>query len=88
MVADKLGYVSQRTTVGALIKRGPAGLFSITSTVTGGVVTIYDDVSATGTILFTKTLTVGDVIHWGGTGIAANKGLYIVVTGTVIVAYT
>jgi len=88
MIANKLGYVNVPTTVGQLIKTGPAGLFSITSTVTGGAVTIYDNTSAAGTILFTKTLVVGDIIHWGGNGLAANNGLYIVVTGNVIVAYT
>lgn len=88
MIADKLGYWNQGTTAGALIKRGPAGLFSITSTVTGGAVTIYDNTSAAGTILYTKTLAVGDVVHWGSHGLAAKNGLYIVVTGTVNVAYT
>ena len=88
MIANKLGYVNVPTTAGQVIKTGPAGLFSITSTVTGGAVTIYDNTSAAGTILFTKTLAVGDIIHWGGNGLAANNGLYIVVTGTVIVAYT
>ena len=88
MIANKLGYVNVPTTAGQAIKAGPAGLFSITSTVTGGAVTIYDNTSAAGTILFTKTLVVGDIIHWGGNGLAANNGLYIVVTGNVIVAYT
>jgi len=88
MIANKLGYVNVPTTAGQVIKTGPAGLFSITSTVTGGAVTIYDNTSAAGTILFTKTLAVGDIIHWGGNGLAANNGLYIVVTGNVIVAYT
>ena len=88
MIANKLGYANVPTTAGQVIKTGPGGLFSITSTVTGGAVTIYDNTSAAGTILFTKTLAVGDIIHWGGNGLAANNGLYIVVTGNVIVAYT
>jgi len=45
MYADKLGYHNQATTVGAQIKTGPAGLFGIISTVTGGAVTIYDGTS-------------------------------------------
>ena len=32
--------------------------------------------------------TVGDVIHFGGLGLAAKKGLFIVVTGTVNVLYS
>jgi hypothetical protein len=88
MSVEKIGYFNQATTAGAIIKTGPAGLFGIISTVTGGAVTIYDNTSATGTILFTKTLAVGDVIHFGGLGLAAKNGLFIVVTGTVNVLYT
>ena len=88
MIADKLGYINVPTTAGQQIKTGPAGLFSITSTVTGGAVTIYDGTSTAGTILFTKTLAVGDIITWAGHGLAAKLGLYIAVTGTVNVAYT
>jgi len=88
MVAPKLGYFNQGTTAGALIKTGPAGFYGVISTVTGGAVTIYDNTSAAGTILFTKTLAVGESINFGGLGIAAKLGLYIVVTGTVNVLYT
>lgn len=88
MYADKLGYHNQATTVGAQIKTGPAGLFGIISTVTGGAVTIYDGTSTSDTILYTKTLAVGDVVHFGGLGLAAKKGLFIVVTGTVNVLFT
>lgn len=89
MIADKLGYYNTGVTVGAQIKTGPSGLFGIVSTVTGGAVTIYDGTSTSGTILFTKTLAVGDVIHFGGLGYAAKSGLFIVVAaGTVNVLYT
>ena len=88
IVADKLGYWNQATTAGAQIKLGPAGLFGIISTVTGGAVTVYDGTSTSGTILFTKTLAVGDIIHFGGLGLAAKAGLFIAVTGTVNVLYT
>jgi hypothetical protein len=87
MDMSKIGYFNQATTAGAQVKAGPATLYGIVSTVTGGAVTLYDNTAANGTILFTKTLAVGDVIHFGGLGIAANKGLYIVVTGTVNVLY-
>lgn len=89
MIADKIGYYNSGVTAGVQIKTGPAGLFSITSTITGGAVTVYDGTSTSGTILYTKTLAVGDIAHWGGLGIAAKNGLFLVVAaGTVNVAYT
>jgi hypothetical protein len=88
-IASKLGYHNQATTAGAQIKTGPSGLFGVISTITGGAVTIYDGTSTSGTILFTKTLAVGEVIHFGGLGLAAKTGLFIVVAaGTVNVLYT
>lgn len=87
-IAPKISYKNQGTTAGVQIKTGPAGLYGIVSTVTGGACTIYDGTSTSDPILFTKTLAVGDVIHFGGLGIAANKGLFIVVTGTVNIIYT
>jgi len=89
MYADKLGYYNSGVTAGVQIKTGPAGLFGIVSTVTGGAVTVYDGTSTSGTILYTKTLAVGDVVHFGGIGIAAKTGLFLVVAaGTVNVIYT
>lgn len=88
MIATKIGYHNQDTTAGAQIKTGPSGLFGIVSTVTGGSCVIYDGTSASGTLLYSKTLTVGDVVHFGGLGLAAKAGLFIVVTGTVNVMYT
>lgn len=88
MSIEKIGYFNQATTAGAQIKTGPAGLYGIISTVTGGAVTIYDGTSTSGTILYTKTLAVGDVVTFGAYGIAAKSGLFIVVTGTVNVLFT
>ena len=89
MIAPKIGYYPSGVTAGVQIKLGPAGLYAITSTITGGAVTVYDGTSTGGTILFTKTLAVGDVIHWGGNGLAARNGLFLVVgAGSVIVQYT
>jgi len=89
-IAPKIGYASQGVTAGAQIgPTGPAGLFSITSTVAGGLVTIYDGTSTGGTILFSKTLVLGDVVHWGGVGLAAKLGIFAVVAaGTVVIQYT
>ena len=72
---------------GTNLKSGPAGLYYIISTVTGGAITVYDNTAASGTILFTKTLAVGDVIHFGGLGIAAKSGLYVSITGTAVIGY-
>lgn len=89
MIADKLGYHNQGATAGVQIKTGPAGFFGVTCTLTGGTVTIYDGTSTSGTILFSDTMAVGDVAHFGGLGFAAKSGLFIVVSaGTFNVLYT
>lgn len=86
----KLSYINQGATAGAQIGPvGPRGLYSITCTLVGGAVTVYDGTSTGGTILFTKTLAVGDIITWGGHGLAAKAGLFAAVTAaTVNIAYT
>jgi hypothetical protein len=88
MMCDKLGYqlVSNTTTV---IKPTPAGFFGLS--ITGaGAVTVYDNATAgSGTVLYTKaSAVVGDTVHFGGNGIAANNGLTVVTTGSVIIIYT
>ena len=92
MVVDKIGYKTVTQAAAATVKTGPAGLFGIVVTAsTSGTVTVYDNTAASGTVLFTKTaLAVGDVIQFGGNGIAAKNGLHVVVggTGTVNVLYT
>ena len=84
--SERVGYKSVNT--GTLIKSGPAGLFGVVSTVTGGAITIYDNTAASGTILFTKTLSVGEVVHFGGVGIAAAIGIYVSISGTANILYT
>lgn len=88
MIVDRLGYRQVANTT-AVIKAGPAGLFSITCIV-GGAVVVYDNATAgSGTVLYTKTLTAGEVVHWGSHGIAANNGITVVVTiGTANIAFT
>lgn len=90
MIADKLGYVSQATTTGVQVgTAGPRGFFGITSTVTGGLVTVYDGTSTSGTIVFSKTLSLGETVHFGGNGIACKNGIFLVVAaGTVVLLYT
>lgn len=88
MMCDKLGYreVSNTTTV---VKATPAGLFGLSVTGAGDV-TVYDNASAgSGTVLYAKTgATLGETVHFGGNGIAANNGLVVVTTGKVVVLYT
>ena len=85
--SDKIGYrqVAAATTS---VKATPAGLYSVTCVV-GGAVTVYDNASAgSGVILYTKTMTAGEVAHWGGNALAANNGLTVVSAGTVNVMYS
>jgi hypothetical protein len=85
--SDKLGYqvVANTTTV---IKATPAGFFGLVVTSTGNVA-VYDGLSANGVLLYSKTgAAVGDVVHFGGNGIATNTGLTVVATATVNVLYT
>lgn len=88
MMNDKLGYV-QVDNATTSIKATPAGFFGLSVTGAGNV-TVYDNVSAaSGTVLYSKTgAAVGDVVHFGGNGIAANNGLTVVTTGKVVVMYT
>ena len=88
MMCDKLGYqvVNNTTTT---IKPTPAGFFGLSVTGAGNV-TVYDNAAAgSGVVLYTKTgATAGETVHFGGNGIAANNGLTVVTTGTVVVLYT
>lgn len=88
MIADKLGYVQVNNTTTS-IKTTPSGLFGLV-VVGAGDVTAYDNGSAgSGTVLYTKTgMTAGEVVHFGGNGIAANRGLTVTTTGIVNVLYT
>lgn len=82
-----VGYRNVTQAAAATLKTGPAKLFGLTVTAsTAGTVTIYDNTAASGTVLFTKSsLAVGEVIHFGGVGLAANTGLHVVCGGTATV---
>lgn len=82
-----VGYSTVTQAAAATVKSGPAKLFGVVVTAsTAGTVTIYDNTAASGTVLFTKSsLAVGDVIHFGGTAIAAKLGLHVVCGGTATV---
>lgn len=87
MSVQYVSYATVTQAAAATVKTGPAKFFGLTVTASSsGTVTIYDNTSATGTVLFTKSsLTVGDVIHFGGTAIAAKNGIHVVCGGTATV---
>lgn len=79
-----VGYkaVSENT----LIKTGPTKFYGLVSN-GAATVTVYDNTSAAGTVIYTKTLAAGDVIHFGGVGVALNKGMYVATNAAVVVLY-
>lgn len=92
-VAVKLGYkVVDQAGTASLIKSNPAGFFGFTClTSTAATIAVYDGTSASGTLIYSKSaLAVGDVVHFGGNGIATGNGLFVVVggTGSVAVLFT
>lgn len=85
MALAKIGYKNLVLADGsAVLKSGPAGFFGFV--VSGGsavTITVYDGIDNSGTVIYAKaSLTQGDVVHFGGVGLAANKGLYAVISGT------
>jgi hypothetical protein len=87
MALERVGYANVTQSAAAQVKTGPGALFGITVTAsTAGTVTVYDNTAASGVVLFTKaSLAVGDVITFGGIGIAAKNGLHVVCGGTATV---
>ena len=82
-----LAYVGYKSTaVNALVKTGPTKFYGLIANA-AAVVTIYDNTSAAGTVMSTKTLAAGDVVNFGGIGIALNSGMYAATTGAIIVMY-
>lgn len=82
-----LAYVGYKATaVNALAKTGPAKFYGLIAN-GAATVTIYDNTSAAGQIMYSKTLASGDVIHFGGIGIALNTGLYIATNAAVVVMF-
>lgn len=83
MALEKVVYSVVESGTAKQVKIGPSALFGVTKTEgTGGTVTVYDDVGGTAVVLVAKgTMSIGDTIHFGGIGLAASKGLYVVVSG-------
>lgn len=84
MALEKISYANVSTLSGpTVVKAGPAGWFGFTVAAGTAVsVAVYDGTTVGGTPLYTKASHVaGDVVHFGGTGIAAKSGLFVVVGG-------
>ncbi len=84
MTSPVVGYKNVTQAAAVTLKTGPARFYGFTVTAsTGGTITVYDNTAASGTVLFTKSsLAVGDVVDFGGIGIAAGNGLHVVAGGT------
>lgn len=87
MSVQYVSYATVTQAAAATIKTGPAKFFGLIVTAsTGGTVTIYDNTTNSGAVVFTKSsLAVGEVIHIGGIGLAAKNGLHVVCGGTATV---
>lgn len=77
--------VSQRTSSGVVKARKGEFYGIVVIASASGLITIYDNASAgSGTKLYEKTMAAGDVVTFGGLGIAASNGLYMtLVSGTI-----
>jgi hypothetical protein len=82
-----LAYVGYRNLTGnTLVKTGPTKFYGLVAP-GAATVTIYDGTTAGGTAIYNKVLAAGDVVHFGGTGMALNSGLYVATTAAVNVMF-
>jgi hypothetical protein len=75
------------------VKTMPGILYGLVPTASAtGVITIYDNATAaSGTIIYTGSVTAGTPIHFGGVGITVKNGIFFQVnsgTATVNVLFT
>ena len=89
MVSDKVGY-AQVVNVPAQVKAGPAGFFGIVAVTAVTLCSVYDSLTGSGVLLWEGPLVAGQVVDFGGLGIAAKNGIYVLVggSGTVNILYT
>lgn len=78
MYADRLGY-SQVSAAPALVKSGPTGFFGLIANSAVANVIVYDNTDASGTIIYNGPLTAGQVVHFGGNGVAMKRGIFVAV---------
>lgn len=80
MIADKLGYRTIGVGGGA-ISVNPIGFFGIVALTDVTDVGVSDGPVSPTTMLFEGPMTKGQVVHFGGNGIAAKNGLFVAMTG-------
>lgn len=80
MLAQKLGYATV-SGAPALVNSGPTGFFGLIGVTAVASCIVYDNTSAAGTILWSGALLLGQVVHFGGMGLAAKNGIYVSVGG-------
>lgn len=84
-IEEKLGYytLTSTGTTTAVVKTGPAGFYGFIPTSTSMTdLSVYDGITATGTLVYKGTPVMGTPIHFGGKGIALKNGLTAVGTGS------
>lgn len=86
-MSERIGYEQVTEAAAETIKTGPAGFFGfVCVSSTAGTITVYDNTSAAGTVLYAKdALAKGDAVHLGGLGLAAKNGLHVVIGGAATV---
>lgn len=81
-MADNVQYKQVTQAAAVTLKSTVGDFFGCTvNSSSSGTVTVYDGTSAAGTVVFTKSVSAGDVIHFGGVGIRCS-GIHVVVGGT------
>ena len=80
-----LAYVGYKNvTADAIVKTGPTKWYGFVCSASSSLnIAVYDGTSTSGTLLYAKAVSAGDVVHFGGPGMALNSGLFVdVVSGT------
>lgn len=86
MIGVNVQYARVTQTAAVTLKSTTGDFFGCTvNSSTSGTVTVYDGTSTSGTVVFTKSVSAGDVVHFGGIGIRCGNGIHIVVGGTAAV---
>ncbi len=86
MIGVNVQYKQVTQAAAATLKTTTGDFFGCTvNSSTSGTVTVYDGISTSGTVIFTKAVSAGDVVHFGGVGIRCGNGIHVVVGGTATV---
>jgi hypothetical protein len=84
--ASNVQYKQVTQAAASTLKSTTGDFFGYTiNSSTSGTVTVYDGTSTSGTVVFTKSVSAGDVVHFGGVGIRCGNGIHVVVGGTATV---